>query len=212
VESSSPGSSPEAVIFDLGKVLLDFDYGIAARAFAAASTLDADTIRRMLDQSPLLHRFETGQLDADGFEQEVRRQTGYRGTREEFRRDFGDIFSTIPEMIALHQELRRRGVRTVLFSNTNALAVEHIRSRYAFFGDFDGWVLSYEAGAMKPDPRAYDAVELLTGRRGSTLLYVDDRPENIAAGRQRGWRTILHESPATTIDAVQRHFPAPIGG
>ncbi|MCW5559030.1 MAG: HAD-IA family hydrolase, partial [Verrucomicrobiae bacterium] len=137
----------------------------------------------------------------------VRRQTGYRGTREEFRRNFSDIFWAIPEMIALHQGLKRRGVRTVLFSNTNALAVEHVRSRYPFFSDFDGWILSYEAGAMKPDARAYDAVESLTGCRGSTLLYVDDRPENIAAGRQRGWRTILHESPAVTIDTVQRHFP-----
>ena len=32
-------------------------------------------------------------------------------------------------------------------------------------------------------------------RRGAEILYIDDRLENIAAGKVRGWRTILHETP-----------------
>ncbi|MBN8246779.1 MAG: HAD family phosphatase [Verrucomicrobia bacterium] len=199
---------PEVVVFDLGKVLLEFDYGLAARALAPASLRDAAHIRQVLDQSPLLHRLESGQLDEEGFEQEVRQETGYSGTRDDFRRHFGDIFSEVPEMIALHAQLKRHGVRTVLFSNTNGLAVDHIRSRYPVFSEFDGWVLSYQAGAMKPDARAYQAVESLTGCAGPSLLYVDDRPENIEAGRRRGWRTILHQAPAVTRDAVRRQFPA----
>jgi len=203
----SEHSVPSVVVFDLGKVLLDFDYGVAARAFATESTVGADTIRALLDQSPLLHRLESGRLDEDGFEQEVRRQTGFRGDRAAFRRKFGEIFSEIPEMIGLHGKLRERGIRTVVFSNTNGLAVEHIRSRYPFFNRFDGWILSHEVGAMKPEVRAYEAVELLTGATGSALLYVDDRPENIEAGRQRGWRTILHSNPSATIAEVHSHVP-----
>lgn len=198
---------PEVVVFDLGKVLLEFDYGIAAQALAPASTRDAVHIRQVLDQSPLLHRLESGQLDEEGFEQEVRRQTGYSGSQEDFRRHFGDIFTAIPEMIALHAHLKRNGVRTVLFSNTNGLAVDHIRTRYPVFSEFDGWVLSYHVGAMKPEARAYESVEALTRCRGASLLYVDDRPENIEAARKRGWRTILHQAPELTCHAVRREFP-----
>ena len=40
---------------------------------------------------------------------------------------------------------------------------------------------------MKPDAKIYEAMERMAGRRGSDLLYIDDRPENIAAGAKRGW-------------------------
>ena len=42
----------------------------------------------------------------------------------------------------------------------------------------------------------------MCGRRGADLIYIDDRPENIAAGAARGWRAILHESPEKTRAAI----------
>ena len=62
---------PTAVIFDLGKVLLEFDYGIVSRRLAAHSGRDAEQIRGLLDQSPLLFRFESGQMTNDEFFREV---------------------------------------------------------------------------------------------------------------------------------------------
>ncbi len=58
-------------------------------------------------------------------------------------------------MIALHAELRGRGVPTYIFSNTNDLAIEHIRRNFPFFKNFVGYIYSYEIGAMKPDARIY---------------------------------------------------------
>jgi HAD superfamily hydrolase (TIGR01509 family) len=101
-------------------------------------------------------------------------------------------------MIRLHAELRERGFKTFIFSNTNDLAVEHIRRNFCFFSDFDGYVFSYEVGAMKPLPRIYEAMETMAGKSGSDLIYIDDRPENIAAGAARGWQAILHETPEQT--------------
>ena len=40
-------------------------------------------------------------------------------------------------------------------------------------------------------------------RRGAKILYIDDRPENIAAGKKRGWRTILHETPEKSRAALE---------
>ena len=92
-------------------------------------------------------------------------------------------------------ELKKTKLPTYIFSNTNDLAVEHIRNRFPFFSDFDGYVLSYEHGAMKPSAKLYEIVERMSGRRGGEILYIDDRPENVAAGVARGWQGILHESP-----------------
>src|SRR5262249_41583197 len=98
---------------------------------------------------------------------------------------------------------RRQGFPAYIFSNTNDLAIGHIRGRFPFYRDFDGYVLSYEHGAMKPDAKLYEVVERETKRRGEEIVYIDDRPENVAAGAARGWRTILHETPGATRTALR---------
>jgi HAD superfamily hydrolase (TIGR01509 family) len=108
------------------------------------------------------------------------------------------------QMVQLHAELRRSGWRTFIFSNTNDLAIGHIRRRFPFFAEFDGYVLSYQAGAMKPDARIYESVERMTGCCGAKVLYLDDRPENIAAGAVRGWQVILQETPEKSRAEMQR--------
>jgi HAD superfamily hydrolase (TIGR01509 family) len=194
---------PEVVVFDLGKVLVDFDYGIAARRIAQSAAMNAADIQRVLDQSTLLFRYETGLMSQEQFFNEVREVTGFTGRLETFRSYFADVFSPIDPMIALHEALRQGDVRTCVFSNTNDLAVAHIRRNFPFFSNFDGYVLSYEHGSMKPEARLYEVVERVTGHKYEAILYLDDRLENIEAGRARGWQTIHHQTPEASIARVQ---------
>jgi FMN phosphatase YigB (HAD superfamily) len=182
-------------IFDLGKVLVDFDYSIAARKIAGRSTKSPQNLHAFLGGSPLLLQYETGALSRQAFFDAIRDAVGFQGSLAEFGESFADIFSEIPAMIELNAELRRRGFRTFIFSNTNDLAIEHVRRSFPFFKQFDGYVYSYEVGSMKPEAKIYEAMEAMSGCFGSDLIYIDDRAENIAAGKSRGWRTILHESP-----------------
>ncbi|MFM1768312.1 MAG: hypothetical protein RJA22_841 [Verrucomicrobiota bacterium] len=187
---------PDVVVFDLGKVLVDFDYSIAARRIAARGTVDAAAVRALIDHSPLLCQYETGLLDQAGFFAAVRQATGFAGGPEEFAGFFADIFTEIPPMVALQRRLRSAGVPTFIFSNTNDLAIGHIRRHFPFFAGFDGYVLSYEHRAMKPQAPLYEVVERMTGRQGRRIVYLDDRLENIEAGRARGWEVIHHADPA----------------
>jgi HAD superfamily hydrolase (TIGR01509 family) len=194
--------APEAVVFDLGKVLLDFDYSIAIRRIQQRCRLAEPELQALINQSPLLHRYETNLLTSEQFFAEVKAATEFCGEFDEFQGMFADIFSPIEPMIELHAELRQNNVPTYIFSNTNDIAIGHIRARFPFFKNFDGYVLSYEHSVMKPDPRIYEAVETVTGCRGPQLLYIDDRAENIAAAQQRAWRTILHVAAEPTRAAV----------
>jgi FMN phosphatase YigB (HAD superfamily) len=190
------------LIFDLGKVLVDFDYTIAARKIAACSTKPPPDLHTFLSSSPLLVEYECGRVTRRQLFEAIRHATGFQGSLEEFGGFFADIFTEIPGTVALHAELRQRGFQTFIFSNTNDLAVEHISRSFPFFKQFDGYVLSYEVGAMKPQPEIYAAMETLTKCRGADLVYLDDRPENVTAGAARGWRAILHESPKKSRDAL----------
>ena len=189
----------EAVVFDLGKVLLDFDYGIAAAKLAQRSKILSPEILKLIAQPPLLFKYETGLMTQQQFYEEICGLTGFRGDMEEFTGFFSDIFSPIPAMIELQAALRKKGLATYIFSNTNDLPITHIRKHFPFFNNFDGYILSYEHGAMKPDARLYEVVEKMTGQQGERILYLDDREENVAAGAERGWQVILQESPDKTL-------------
>jgi len=160
-----------AIIFDLGKVLVNFDYSIAAKKVAARSRQQSlDALHDFLSASPLLVDYERGRLTRAEFFQAVQAATGFFGTAEEFGGYFADIFTEIPETIALHATLRQRGHPTYIFSNTNDLAIEHVRRNFPFFRNFDGYIFSYEVGAVKPQPEIYAAMERLSGRRGADLI------------------------------------------
>jgi putative hydrolase of the HAD superfamily len=197
----------EIVVFDLGKVLVDFDYSIAVSRIAGRSRLPAVEVERFFFHSPLLVDYESGRLTRQEFFEQARQATGFRGAIQEFGDFFADIFTEIPMMIALHAGLRQRNIPTYIFSNTNDLAVEHVRRNFPFFRNFDGYIYSHEVGAMKPDAKIYEALEALAGRRGAEIIYLDDRPENVAGGAARGWHAILHETPEKSRAALEKILP-----
>ena len=195
---------PKAVVFDLGKVLVDFDYTIAARRIAARGKMTLFEIAQYINQSSVFMQYESGRVTTGQFYDEIRGVTGFRGDLAEFGACFADIFVAIEPMVKLQAALRRRGLAAYVFSNTNELAAEHIRRNFPFYANFDGYILSYEHGAMKPDAKLYEVVEHKSGRWSADLLYLDDRPENIVAGAARGWQVILQETPEKSRAAVRK--------
>ena len=166
------------LIFDLGKVLVDFDYTLAAEKIGARSVNPPEFHQFFDNLTPVLVQYETGLITRQEFFDEVREAVGFQGSP--------------------------MGYRTYIFSNTNDLAIEHVRQDFPFFADFDGHILSYEVKAMKPNPAIYEAMEAMCGAKGDQLVYIDDRAENIAGGAARGWRTVLHETPEKTRAALHQ--------
>ena len=193
----------EVVVFDLGKVLLDFDYSIAAQGLARQSSAPPQQIKTFIDHSPLLVQYEKGRITRQAFFEAIREMSGYGGSLEEFLALFADVFTPIEPMIELHERLRAGGIPTYIFSNTNDIAISHVRSSYPFYSRFNGYVLSYEHGYMKPEPELYEAVEKATGRTTASIWYLDDRPENVAAGAARGWNAVLHSEPQVSIKTLR---------
>jgi FMN phosphatase YigB (HAD superfamily) len=194
------------IVFDLGKVLVDFDYSIAASKVAARSTKSLQELASFLSASPVLVQYESGEINRQQFFGQTRDAVGFQGDLAEFGGFFADIFTEIPQMIALQAELRRRGFKTYIFSNTNDLAIEHVGRYFPFFKNFDGYIYSCDVGAMKPHAKIYAAMEKLCGRGGADIIYLDDRLENVQAGAARGWRAILHETPEKTRVILEKYL------
>ena len=200
-------TAPRLVAFDLGKVLVDFDYGIAAQKISARGTRPVEEVRVLIEGSTLLYRFEIGVLTEQEFFDEVRKGTGFQGTFEEFAPYFSEIFFAMEPMIDLQAKLRERGIPNCILSNTNPLAVEYIRRAFPFFGGFDAYFFSYEQGSMKPDSKIYEAVERHFKAKGTEILYLDDRLENIEAALARGWDAIQHLTVEESLRQVAKRIP-----
>lgn len=193
----------KAVVFDLGKVLVDFDYSIAGRRLAERSQKPSTEVQSLLDHSPLLYSYESASISSQEFYDAFRERAGYGGTLEEFAACFADIFSEIPRMIRFQDELRHAGVPTYILSNTNEIAIRHIRANFPFFANFTGYVLSYEQRALKPHPPIYRATEEMAGASGLELVFIDDRDENVGGAAALGWQTIHHRDPEVTIPFIR---------
>jgi FMN phosphatase YigB (HAD superfamily) len=192
--------TPKAVVFDIGNVLLDFDYRRTARQIEDRCKLGADELYKLITSPNLFNDFESGRISGEKFFGDFQKLACFAGAREEFAEAFGDIFTEVPEMIAFHERLRSRGVPTYILSNTNEFSIAWIRKRYPFFGNFTDYVFSHEHQCMKPGARIYEVVEERSGLRGPDLFYMDDREENVAAAVSRGWRAVHHTTPARTLE------------
>jgi 2-haloacid dehalogenase len=101
----------------------------------------------------------------------------------------------IERSIALMRALQAKGVPVFALTNFGIHAFDYALTQYDFLAAFDRAYVSGRMGVTKPDPRIYQMVEDDCGIAPGGLLFVDDRPENIAAAEARGWQGHVFAGP-----------------
>jgi 2-haloacid dehalogenase len=96
--------------------------------------------------------------------------------------------------IRLQRALRAKGVPVFALTNFGDSTWEAALPQMDFLRDFDRAYVSGKMGVTKPDPQIYAMLEADCGLPPESLLFTDDRPENIVAAARRGWRTHQFES------------------
>ena len=179
------------VYFDLGNVLASFDVQRACQNVAERWAVDPAEVRRVVWDSGLQDRFEHGEVSVDQFASTVRQglKLDAAATNELVDR-LCDMFDPIVEMVDLVDEVRQRGMRLGILSNTCQAHWQWlVRAEYAALrGPFDHIILSYEHGLMKPHLSLYRIAAEKTGEDAASILFLDDRPDNVAAAVASGWQ------------------------
>lgn len=194
------------LISDLGKVLIFFDNAIFYRQVAAVSPLDVDEIAKLVNvHSEIGQAFDTGKLTPGEFYQKALEVLRVEISDRDFFAAYNDIFALNPPVISTLSRLRRRLSRMVMLSNTDAERFGFIRDRFPEVMFFDDYVLSYEVGFIKPDPRIYGLALDKAGVPPDECVFIDDRSENIEAARQMGMETI-HFLEGTDLPSALKHL------
>lgn len=184
----------EVLIFDLGKVLIDFDYDRALKLLEDKSPWSAQEIRQRVLNWPVVREFERGRFTGQQFYSLLRQRISLRASYEEFCELWSAIFlpePLIPEdfLAALH-----RRYRMLILSNTNEIHFEMIRRKYSLLKHFDDYVLSYQVGSLKPEPEIYQAALERAKTRPQRCFFTDDNPINVQAARELGIDAVTFES------------------
>ena len=185
----------KAIIFDLGKVLVPFDFMLGYRELERHCPYPVAEIRSRIAASRLVEPLEKGLLEPRDFVAQLCRALDLRIGYEEFCRIWSCIFTgqLIPDAVLASLAAR---YRLVLLSNTNRIHFQMIRENYTLLRHFHELVLSYEVHAMKPEPAIFRAAIEKAGCRPEECFYTDDIASFVEAARTVGLDAVQFESPA----------------
>ncbi|MEZ5355508.1 MAG: HAD family phosphatase [Bryobacteraceae bacterium] len=175
-----------ALVFDLGNVIVPFDFNNAYQRMEPLCGLDRGEIRTRISSRDLARRLESGQIEPLDFVDEMNDLLGTRLSYDEFREIWVSIFferTLIPESFFA---AAREQFPLVLLSNTNAIHFDWIAERFPVLGHFHGWTLSHKVGAQKPDPKIYADAVRRAGVSPSECFFTDDIPDYVAGARNFG--------------------------
>jgi len=187
----------KAVIFDLGRVLIDFDHLIAAKKIAPFTDMTPREIYGLFFDSEITVRFEEGRISPEEFFSKVRQMLHLRLDYDAFLPIWNQIFFLTPKnhaVYALAKNLKRK-YGLVLLSNVNVLHFEYVVKHFPVFDVFDHIVASYQVGVTKPSPVIYRKALELVSVEPHQAFYTDDRVELVEGARALGIRASVFKDP-----------------
>jgi glucose-1-phosphatase len=178
----------EALLFDLGKVLVDFDFELGMQRFAAKTPLSREEFERVIWDKHWIRRYERGEISTGEYLDHLRERGKLGMSLQEFEEAWSAVF--LPELLLpelLLTDLKQR-YPLILISNTNEVHASFIAKQYSVFDHFGHRILSHEVGSLKPDSRIYEEAIRVSGKAPEALLLIDDSEENIEAAINLGIR------------------------
>lgn len=193
---TASGDRPRALLFDLGRVLVGYDWTASLQRLADRLTEDGqptsanEIVAWMLGMYGPHDPYCLGRIDDRDLLDAIHVRFDPAMVIEDdwLLEIWNDMFTPWPDAIALLDRLRGQAP-LALVSNTNPQHFEHLDRELALRERFDHISASYEVGALKPSPAIFrDALEGL-GVEAGDAWFTDDLEENLAGARELGIRT-----------------------
>ncbi len=178
------------IVFDLGNVLLPFDYKIIiGKLEKVKKGLGEKFATFYRDNYEIHRRFERGEMSVDEFTEIILDVLENEVRKEDFFEIYSKVF-TVNEKLVEKLPVLKKNYKLVLLSNTNAIHQRYGWQENQFIKFFDKLILSHEVGAVKPEEKIYRAVEAFTGAPPSEHFYIDDISEYVEGGKRAGWDAV----------------------
>lgn len=183
----------ELIAFDMGHVIIDFDWPTVCEGFYRRAGLESESFAPVLKYLGALG-YETGKIGTAEFLAEMNKSLSTDIDEKEFETLWNATFRENVEMSDLLEHLKDY-YTLFLLSNTNDCHYNYIQRNYDVARHFSELILSYEVGSAKPELAIYEEVIARSGIAPGSCLFVDDLKENVKAAQQVGLQAVLFTSP-----------------
>jgi FMN phosphatase YigB (HAD superfamily) len=198
----TPGAA-DALLFDLGRVVLDIDFNKTLSCWAAHAGCEPAHLLARFTRDDAYLRHERGEIDDATYFAALRASLGVELSDAQFLEGWNAIFSGEMPGIAAHLARAKKRVPLYAFSNTNGAHADHFSVAHAeILGHFREIFLSSNIKLRKPDAAAYDHVVKAIGVPASRIVFFDDLAENIEGARARGLIAVHVTSPGDVAQAL----------
>jgi len=203
-------STPTAVVFDLGGVLIDWDPRYLYRTLFDGDDGAMETfLSEVVTQEWNGHQ-DAGRPWSEAIEVLARQHPERRDLIAAFWERWPEMLGgAIDDTVAILAELRAAGVRVFALSNWSAETFPRARPRFPFLDWFDGIVISGEVRLVKPDPRIFRHLLETHGLAAERTVFVDDSETNVAAAVALGM-TGIHFAGAEALRRELRSLGLPL--
>ncbi len=181
----------KAFIFDIGNVLVRFDYGKLRRSLESLGGQTAD----LAQLEKLSKGYERGGIGRSDFLAQLSTVFSHPAPEAEIARAWQDIFEANYPMWEAVEKLQSQ-YPLYLLSNTNCLHHEFIEAEYSVLQKFTDGVFSYRAKLLKPEPEIFLLAIRQFGVRPEETFYIDDMAANVTAGLTCGLRAYQYDPDA----------------
>jgi FMN phosphatase YigB (HAD superfamily) len=188
------------VVFDIGWVLMRLKYQPLLELLRSRG-VEADDLHSVLARAAL-EDHECGRLHGRGLLERLAALTPGPVSLDELYAHWVDMFELDPEMVELAHRLSE-GHRVYLLSNIGDLHWTHLSREWRLHRIGHGALPSYLAGVMKPHAGIYAEAERRFELEPAATVFIDDRADNIATARGRGWHGIVHGGYQSTVHALR---------
>lgn len=183
-----------AVVFDFGGVLAEEGFSIGLKKIGRDHGVDEERALQTGERLVQSSGYVTGQVSEAAFWQAFRSETGIEAEDRALRKTILEGFVLRPRMLALAQWLKKRGLQVAILSDQTDW-LEALDRKQPFLYLFAPVFNSFRTGKTKAEDRTFQDLVSDLGIPGSEILFVDDRPSNLARAAKFGIRIVLCGDP-----------------
>lgn len=195
---------PRALLFDLGNVLIDVDFRRALDHWAPRSALARAELERRFGVDDAYERHERGEIGFAAYAAHLAATLELDATAAEIEAGWNAIFPGEFAKVRRAIEVARRRLPCHVFSNTNASHTAAWRRQFPeLVAAIDRFHLSHEIGRRKPEPAAFAQVCAAMALPPADILFFDDLPANVEAGRLAGLQALVVRQPGDVVAALR---------
>jgi FMN phosphatase YigB (HAD superfamily) len=196
--------APRAVIFDVGRVIIQVDLSRSMGALGKRDAMDHVQVLRELEADPRWIDWQEGRMSPRDWHAHLAQKLGFSYDFDEFCAIWNSVLAPEPLLPDSLFERLAEKCRLGLLSNTDPIHVAHFEANYSFVRLFPARIYSCHVGSSKPSPMIYHHALREVDALPDEAMFIDDLRENVMAAASLGINAFHFTSPDDLLAGFSR--------